>query len=117
MRLTWIVGVAVGVGLGGVLLAVGPGLTQVPVPRDFPMEKAETSPGQVTFGHAKHLAKVDKCTTCHMKDFKMKRGASGPITLVAKQEGKFCGACHNGKTQIGGTTVFPIDECDKCHVP
>jgi c(7)-type cytochrome triheme protein len=59
--------------------------------------------------------KVDKCTLCHMRDFKMKRGASGPITLAAKQEGKFCGACHDGKTQLGGVVVFPIDECDRCH--
>jgi c(7)-type cytochrome triheme protein len=50
-----------------------------------------------------------------MRDFKMKRGASGPITLAAKQEGKYCGACHDGKTKIGGAVVFPIDACDKCH--
>jgi c(7)-type cytochrome triheme protein len=52
-----------------------------------------------------------------MKDFKMKRGTSGQITLEAKQEGKFCGACHDGKTEMGGVAVFPIDECDRCHVP
>ena len=53
----------------------------------------------------------------YVKDFKMKRGASGQITLAAKQEGKFCGACHDGKTQVGGVAVFPIDECDRCHAP
>jgi c(7)-type cytochrome triheme protein len=52
-----------------------------------------------------------------MRDFKMKRGTSGQITLAAKQEGKFCGACHDGKMQMGGAVVFPIDECDRCHVP
>jgi c(7)-type cytochrome triheme protein len=50
-----------------------------------------------------------------MRDFKMKRGASGPITLAAKQEGKFCGACHDGKTTMDGAVVFAIDECDRCH--
>jgi c(7)-type cytochrome triheme protein len=49
-----------------------------------------------------------------MKDLKMKRGASGPITLAAKQEGKFCGSCHDGK-RMGGSVVFAIDECDRCH--
>jgi len=117
MRFATIVGVALGLGLGAVLLSGAPGLGQVTIPRDFPFDKAESSPGQVTFSHEKHKAKVDKCTTCHMKDFKMKRGASGQITLAAKQEGKFCGACHDGKTQVGGVVVFPIDECDKCHAP
>jgi c(7)-type cytochrome triheme protein len=88
---------------------------QVKAPPDFPIPKADTSPGPVTFSHQRHLAKVTKCSTCHMKDFKMKRGASGPITLEAKQQGRFCGSCHDGKTTIGGTVVFPIDQCDSCH--
>jgi c(7)-type cytochrome triheme protein len=117
MRFATSIVVALGLVMGAVLLAVAPGLGQVKTPPDFPMEKAESSLGQVTFSHEKHRAKVDKCTTCHMKDFKMKRGASGQITLAAKQEGKFCGACHDGKTQVGGAVVFPIDECDRCHVP
>jgi len=94
--------------------ASGPGVAQVKVPPDFPMTKSEGSPGEVTFSHATHRGKVDKCSSCHMRDFKMKRGASGPITLVDKQEGRFCGACHDGKTRNGGP-VFAIDECDRCH--
>lgn len=117
MRFGIAVGVALCVGFGAFVLAVAPGLGQVATPPDFQIDKAESSPGQVTFSHEKHRAKVDKCTTCHMKDFKMKRGTSGQITLAAKQEGKFCGACHDGKTQMGGVVVFPIDECDRCHVP
>ena len=97
------------------LLSSISGIAQVKSPPDFTFDKAESSPGQVTFSHEKHKAKVDKCTTCHMKDFKMKRGGSGPITLAAKQEGKYCGACHDGKTKIGGAVVFPIDACDQCH--
>jgi c(7)-type cytochrome triheme protein len=109
--------VGVALTMGAVLLTAAPGHGQGAVPGDFPMEKAESSPGQVTFSHANHRSRVDKCTTCHMKDLKMKRGASGQITLAAKQEGKFCGACHDGKTQMGGVVVFPIDECERCHVP
>ena len=113
-----VVRAAAGVGLALAALAA-PGstaaVTEVTMPPDFPMPKAETSPGQVTFSHAIHRAKVAKCSTCHMRDFKMKRGASEPVTLVAKQEGKLCGACHDGKTTMGGTVVFPVDECDRCH--
>jgi c(7)-type cytochrome triheme protein len=50
-----------------------------------------------------------------MRDFKMKRETSGPITLDAKQEGKFCGACHDGKTTTKDGPLFAIDECDRCH--
>ena len=91
------------------------GVAELKGPPDFPFAQAESSPGTVTFSHDKHRAKVDKCSSCHMKDFKMKRGASGPVTLAAKQEGKYCGACHDGQTKIGGVVVFAIDECDRCH--
>jgi c(7)-type cytochrome triheme protein len=103
------------VGLATVLLAAAP--APASVPPDFPIKTAESSPGQVTFSHARHLPAVQKCSLCHMRDFKMKRGASGPVTLAAKQEGRFCGACHDGKTVLGGTTAFSIDQCDGCHKP
>jgi c(7)-type cytochrome triheme protein len=114
LRLATAVGVLLaGLGLGA--LHAVPGGAQVRMPPDFGIAKSDGSPGQVTFSHDRHRAKVEKCTVCHMRDFKMKRGASGPITLAAKQEGKFCGACHDGKTTMGGAVVFPIDECDRCH--
>ena len=106
---------AIATALAIVLLGGASTVAQTKSPPDFSFEKAESSPGSVTFSHDRHRSRVDKCSTCHMKDFKMKRGASGPITLAAKQEGKYCGACHDGKTKIAGTIVFPIDECDKCH--
>ena len=112
-RLAGVAALLVVVGLAPGALA--PGLAQVKVPADFKFPKADGSPGEVSFSHETHRAKVEKCTTCHMKDFKMKRGGSGPITLAAKQEGKFCGACHDGKTRMGGAVVFPIDQCDACH--
>lgn len=115
MRFSALIGLALAAGLGVVLGAGGPGFGQVKAPPDFVLEKGESSPGPVTFSHDKHKAKVDKCTTCHMKTFKMKRGQSGPITLEALQQGKFCGSCHDGKTKIAGTVVFAIDNCEKCH--
>jgi c(7)-type cytochrome triheme protein len=114
LRFATAVGVLLaGLGLGA--LHAAPGGAQVRMPPDFGIAKSDGSPGQVTFSHDRHRAKVEKCTVCHMRDFKMKRGASGPITLAAKQDGKFCGACHNGTTKVGGVVVFPIDECDECH--
>ena len=93
-------------------------LAQPAPPADFPIPKAETSPGTVTFSHVRHLAKVGKCSLCHMRDIKMKRGATGPFAMEAMQQGKTCGACHDGKTVIAGARVFSVDEaCDRCHAP
>ena len=111
--------VALGLGwaLGVLLAAAPPAVGPAPMPQDFTLPKAESSPGDVSFSHQKHRAKVEKCTTCHMRDLRMHRGQSGPITLEAKLQGKYCGACHDGKTRMGDVTVFPIDECDRCHRP
>jgi c(7)-type cytochrome triheme protein len=100
--------------LAAVLLTMTHVAAQVTVPHDFEIPKAESSPGTVTFSHARHLPRVGTCSACHMRDLKMKRGASG-ITLEGKQEGKFCGACHDGKTNVGGAPTFPIEQCDGCH--
>ena len=113
-RLGW-TGAALVVAIAAVGTGSTAGVDQVKIPPDFQIARSETSPGDVTFSHGAHRAKVDKCSRCHMRDFKMKRGASGPITLAAKQEGKFCGACHDGKTTMDGAVVFAIDECDRCH--
>ena len=93
------------------------GGAQAQAPPDFTMPQAESSPGPVVFSHARHLPRVERCSRCHMRGFKLQRGASPPVTLAAKQEGKLCGACHDGRTRMGGVTVFPVDECDRCHKP
>lgn len=102
-----------------VLLAAVPVAAAPPTPpkppADFTLPKADGSPGTVTFSHRAHLVTATKCSTCHMRDLKMKRGASGPITLEAKQQGKYCGVCHDGKHATPRGTVFSIDECDRCH--
>ena len=56
----------------------------------------------MTFSHEKHKAKGDKCTSCHVKVFKMKKGTTGPLTMEKMKAGEQCGACHNGKTEVGG---------------
>lgn len=117
MRLTRVLSLALAVGLGVGLLLFIPGAAQVKIPPDFTLEKGQDSPGPVVFSHEGHKTKVEKCTACHVKIFKMKKGQSGAITLAALQEGKFCGTCHDGKTQVAGTVVFAIDACDKCHKP
>ncbi len=52
-----------------------------------------------------------KCYACHPTLFEMKAGAS-KISMEAIQEGKFCGACHNGKIAWGMT----FESCNRCHV-
>jgi c(7)-type cytochrome triheme protein len=91
---------------------------QAKSPADMTLDKGKDSPGTVTFSHEKHVAAGNKCTGCHVKIFKMKKGTSGPITMEKIKVGEQCGACHNGKTAVEGKTVFAATEqanCDKCH--
>lgn len=100
------------------LLAVSPGWAQVKPPTDMSFEKGKDSPGAVTFSHEKHAAAGNKCTSCHVKIFKMKKGQTGPLTMEKMKAGEQCGACHNGKTVVEGKTPFPVadgDSCVKCH--
>ena len=74
--------------------------------------------GKVTFSHEKHRAKVEKCQACHTKVFKMKKGTTGPLTMAKMKAGEQCGACHNGKTEIGGVRPASVDDtakCETCH--
>jgi len=101
-----------------VLTLVVPASTQVKLPADLTFERGKDSPGPVTFSHEQHKAKVDKCQACHVKVFKMKKGTTGPLTMEKMKAGEQCGACHNGKTELGGSTVFAVADnasCVKCH--
>ena len=100
------------------ITAVALAVAQVKVPADFTLERGKDSPGLVTFSHEQHKAKVDKCQTCHVKVFKMKKGTSGPLTMEKMKAGEQCGACHDGKTEIGGARVFTVaadNSCVRCH--
>ncbi len=61
----------------------------------------------VRFSHWSHTKSI-KCDGCHSELFPMKRGKT-TITMGAIYQGKFCGACHNGKR------AFPVGDCAKCH--
>ena len=100
------------------LMTAGPASAQTKPPADMTFEKTKDSPGTVTFSHEKHLAAGNKCTSCHTKIFKFKKGASGPITMEKIKAGEQCGACHNGKADVSGKPVFLATDtgnCEKCH--
>lgn len=99
------------------LLAVSPGWAQVKPPADMTFEGGKDSPGKVTFSHEKHTAAGNKCTSCHVKVFKMKKGQTGPLTMEKMKAGEQCGACHTGKA-MEGKTPFAVSDaasCEKCH--
>lgn len=106
------------IGVAGVVFLLTQGVAQVKVPPDFPFPRGKDSPGLVTFSHEFHKGKVANCTECHVKVFKMKRGTSGELTMAKMKEGQQCGACHNGKREIGGKVVFTVGDtanCERCH--
>lgn len=107
---TLVLALAVALVLGGIL--GGPGIVaQVKGPPDFQFEKGKGSPGAVTYSHDSHAKKEPKCTACHNKIFKMKKG-SEKLIMASMNEGKSCGTCHNGK--VAFATNKPAD-CAKCH--
>lgn len=61
------------------------------------------------FPHWVHRIRY-KCYACHPEPFQMKAGAN-KITMELIQQGKFCGACHDGKIAWG----MSFDTCNKCH--
>jgi c(7)-type cytochrome triheme protein len=69
--------------------------------------------GKVTFDAKVHADKGLKCADCHTtpKLFEMKKGKD-KMTMAAMNEGKYCGACHDGKK---AHSVKAPDACVKCH--
>ena len=69
--------------------------------------------GKVTFEGKVHADQGSKCADCHIKPklFEMKKGKD-KMTMAAMNEGKFCGACHDGKKAF---SVMGPDNCVKCH--
>jgi c(7)-type cytochrome triheme protein len=64
----------------------------------------------VTFSHWSHRRK-DTCRVCHFElGFEMQVNAT-EITEAQCRNGKFCGACHDGKDLFGHTK----EHCKKCH--
>ena len=118
MRHTRLVTLALTVAFALGTLAASPGFAQPKPPADMVLDKGKDSPGTVTFSHEKHGAAGTKCTSCHVKVFKMKKGTSGPLTMDKMKAGEQCGACHTGKPMEGGKTPFAVADtasCEKCH--
>jgi len=85
-----------------------------PYPRDmvFGGNKGQA----VMFSHRAHVEDFGQsCDACHTKVFELKYGAAetkGDFTMASLNDGRYCGACHNGKT------AFSADDygrCDSCH--
>lgn len=93
-----------------ILLAVAVSAFAVPAGRKIEFE-AKGGPGKVIFDGQMHAGKGLKCSECHPSIFKMKQGADA-ITMTAINEGKFCGACHNGSKAFSATDPT---NCGKCH--
>ncbi len=84
----------------GTTMAVPPGKT---------VEFKGGAMGKVVFDGAKHKKAGNKCSDCHPKVFKMKKGAD-KITMKDIYAGKYCGTCHNGQKAFNAK-----GNCKKCH--
>lgn len=66
----------------------------------------------VVFCHETHVNQYKiKCTDCHPKMFKAKKGEA-KMTQASFAEGKYCGACHDGKKAFSAVAE---SDCAKCH--
>jgi c(7)-type cytochrome triheme protein len=104
MKLTGIVA-----GLAALTVSIG---TVMAVPSGKTVEFANPQ-GKATFDGKVHADKGLKCADCHTKPklFEMKKGGA-KVTMAAMNEGKSCGACHDGKKAF--SVKAPVD-CVKCH--
>ncbi|MBN1417790.1 MAG: cytochrome c3 family protein [Planctomycetes bacterium] len=133
--------------LGAVAILVGLGLAYVSavgaasesLPKDpikiskgygtvlFPSPKgAEDQVPPVAFSHSSHKGfGIKNCLKCHNDEVFAKKQelAVNEITMAAIYAGKFCGACHDGKTESPreeGEKIFAADKdnessCKRCH--
>jgi c(7)-type cytochrome triheme protein len=81
------------------------------VPSGKTVEFNPKGAGKVVFDGKIHADKGLKCNACHPAAFKMKKGAD-VITMKDINEGKFCGACHDGKKAFSASDKAA---CVKCH--
>jgi len=67
--------------------------------------EARGSPGTVTFSHETHVNQHKlKCTECHPKIFKMKKGEAKMLQ---------CTTCHDGKTAFSNRDQMLCTNCHK----
>lgn len=116
LRSSWVLALVVAFAIGA--MAVVPAVSQPKIPADFAFEQGKDSPGSVSFSHEKHKTKVEKCTGCHTKVFKMKKGATGTLSMEKMKAGEQCGACHDGKAKFGDKVLVAVadkENCASCH--
>lgn len=74
------------------------------------------TPIRQMFSHKSHVVTAGlSCDSCHPDLFQRKRGsakANGDYNMAALEEGKYCGACHDGSTAFN--TTGP-ETCKVCH--
>ena len=66
--------------------------------------------GKVVFSHNFHITQKgigNNCKACHEALFSMRK--KNRHTMADMEQGKSCGACHNG------TAAFGLQECTRCH--
>ncbi len=103
------------VGLSGTVLAGFIDLPPLPPSKlygNILINRASSGAGvkAATFSHWSHRTKYT-CTVCHLElGFNMMLNTT-IITEAENKEGKYCGACHDGKTAFGHTE----EHCNKCH--
>ncbi len=100
--------------VAGAVLALGAhaAAQQLRLPPDLVYANANGSPGKVVFSHQLHVAVSDKCSSCHIKLFRMLH-PTRQVTHADMEAGKSCGACHNGQMAFGPTDPAG---CARCHV-
>jgi len=70
---------------------------------------ANEDAGETRFSHSAHLAMDLGCGECH-PDLFTARYQGQQMTMDAMNEGKYCGACHDGET------AFSVaEDCESCH--
>jgi len=99
----------------GALVGVAGAQSRLPrLPATYTLPQTGDSPGTVAFNHESHVdSAAPNCTACHPKLFKILTAGATPdgkaITHDAMNEGKACGACHNGRRAFGQ------EDCSLCH--
>lgn len=76
--------------------------------REGQVEGANVFPTSI-FPHWVHRVRY-RCYVCHPAPFEMQLGANA-VTMESIKQGKYCGACHNGRTAFG----VDFRNCDRCH--
>jgi c(7)-type cytochrome triheme protein len=73
-------------------------------------------PVKSMFKHQSHVVTAGiTCDNCHPDLFERKRGAAkakGDYNMASLEEGKYCGACHDGKSAFN---VTGPETCKVCH--